>query len=86
MTLDILKTIRKIGSLFCGLSKLGKYLRFGSGIAESVIGAAVSGIVMNYDIDKYLEFYGKRLIYRYLVNSSINKIEEYLRNNFENQE
>lgn len=87
VTSNTLKTIGKIGGwLLFVFTKVGIFLRFGFGIVGSAIGAAVSGLVMNYDINKYLEFYGKRLIYRYLVNLSFNKIEEYLRNNFENQE
>ena len=38
---------------------------------------------MNYNKNKYLEFYGKRLVYRYLVNLSFDIIEEYLKNTFE---
>ena len=84
---DIIKTISKAGAwLFCGLSKFAKLWRYGSAIVGSVVGAVVSPIVMNYDINKYLDFYGKRLLYRYLVNLSFNKIEKYLKNKFENQE
>ena len=61
-----------------------KFLRYGSAIVGSVVGAVVSQLVMNYDINKYLDFYGKRLLYRYLVNLSFNKIDKYLKNKFEN--
>ena len=84
---DSIKTIGKaVTWLFCGFSKMTKFWRYGSAIVGSVVGAVVSPIVMNYDINKYLDFYGKRLLYRYLVNLSFNKIEKYLKNKFENQE
>ena len=73
---DTIKTFFKIGSwLFCILPKVGIFLRFAAGIGGSIIGGAISGYIMNKDIDKYLDFYGKRLVYRYLVNLSFNKIE-----------
>ncbi len=82
---DSIKTFGKAVSwLFCGFSKMAKFTRYGSAIIGSVVGAVVSPIVMNYDINKYLDFYGKRLLYRYLVNLSFNKIEKYLKNKFEN--
>ena len=47
------------------------------------IGVVVGGLVMNQDINSYLDFYGKRLIWRLLVNLSFEKINNYLKNNFE---
>ena len=47
------------------------------------IGIASGGIAKNYDINSYLDFYGKRLILRLLINLSFEKINNYLKNNFE---
>ena len=88
MPSDIIKTTTKIGAwLFGGFCKVASLsLRaVGTGIG-AIVGSVVSGLVMSYDIDKYLEFYSKRLIYRYLINLSFNKIEEYLKNKFESEE
>ena len=41
---------------------------------------------MKYNIDKFLEFYGKRTIYRYLINLSFDSIKNYLKENFEDKE
>ena len=41
---------------------------------------------MKYDINKFLEFYKKRAIYRYLINLSFDNIENYFKENFEDSE
>ena len=50
-----------------------------------IVGMVTGGMVMNYDIKAYLEYYGKRLNYRLLLNLSFDKIEEYLKKNFEKE-
>ena len=83
---NVFKTILKAGSwALCGLSKIISLLKIGGVVIGGLVGLVVSGVVMNYDINKYLEFYEKRLIYRYLVNLSFNKIEKYLEDKFENE-
>ena len=79
---NIAKTIVKIAG-FSAIYFLEAFFRIGVPLLGTVFGGVTSGLVMNYDINKYLEFYGKRLIYKYLVNLSFDKIEEYLKNNFE---
>jgi hypothetical protein len=44
------------------------------------------GFVMNYDINSFLDFYGKRLLYKLLVNLSFEGIEKYLKDNFEQKD
>ena len=41
---------------------------------------------MSDDIEGFLEFYEKRLIYIYLINWSLDDIEKYLIDNFETKE
>lgn len=81
---DTIKTIGKLGSWIFSLFSKSANRLFVPGIG-AIFGSIVSGAVMNYNINKYLEFYGKRLIYRYLVNLSFNKIEACLKDNFENE-
>ena len=50
------------------------------------IGIIVGGAVMSYDINAYLDFYGKRFMYRCLVNLSFDLIDKYLKENFEKEE
>ena len=84
---DTLNTVGKVSSwLVCYLGKFSKYFKYGAPIIGTIAGMAISGFVMDYDIDKYLEFYGRRLIYRYLVTLSFEKVKKYLEDNFENQE
>ena len=81
---DITKTFTKIVGLAVSfISKVVTFARIGAPIIGCFIGSIISGIVMNCDINKYIEFYGKRLVYRYLVNLSFDIIEEYLKNTFE---
>lgn len=79
-TSDILKTIARIGTV--GFNILAKTASIGVAGVGCVIGIFTGGLVMNYDINSYLEFYGNRLICRLLVNLSFEKIEKYLKDNF----
>ena len=78
---DILKTIARFGTIGTNIAaKTFSYPLAGLGC---FIGVVLGGLVMNHDINSYLDFYGKRLIWRLLVNLSFEKINNYLKNNFE---
>ena len=82
-TSDILKSMLRIGTI--GFNILAKSIFLSIGGIGIVVGMVTGGMVMNYDIKAYLEFYGKRLNYRLLLNLSFDKIEEYLKKNFEKE-
>jgi hypothetical protein len=79
---DVIKTGGKIGSwAFCFLCKFSNYFKY-----DVPIIGTIAGMTVNYDINKYLEFYGRRLVYRYLVTLSFEEVKRYLEDNFKNQE
>ena len=78
------KTLFRFGTIISNiLLKTVSY--FFAGL-EILSGMIFSGKKMIDDIEGFLEFYGKRLIYRYLINLSLDGIEKYLIDNFENKE
>ena len=82
-TSDILKTLIRCGTIAFNI--FAKTISIAIGGIGIVVGMTTGGLVMNYDIKAYLDFYGKRLDYRLLLNLSFEKIEKYLKENFENK-
>ena len=78
---DIIKPMVRIVTV--GFNIFAKTISIGVAGIGCVIRIITGGLVMNYDINSYLEFYGKRLVCRLLVNLSFEKIENYLKKNFE---
>ena len=66
--------------MITNIARTFSYSVAGIGIA---VGMITCGVQMNNDINGFLEFYGKRLIYRFLINLSFDSIEKYLIDNFE---
>ena len=62
---NIFQTIIKAGTLIFGIGKSFAQI-FGKAVPVigSLAGMIINGKVIEYDLDKYLEFYGKRLIYK----------------------
>lgn len=81
---DILKSIGR--SVTIGINYFSKVFIWPIALIGCGIGSIVGGVVMNYDINAYLEFYGNRFLYRCLVNLSFDLIENYLKENFEKDE
>ena len=81
---DILKSLARGFTL--GFNVFAKTIFLPIAFVGCGIGIIVGGVVMDYDIKAYLEFYGKRFMYRCLVNLSFDLIEKYLKENFENEE
>ena len=79
---DISKSTLRVVTI--GIDIFGKlFLPFT--IIGTLIGMYIGKKQMDEDITALLEFYGKRLIYRYLINLSFDSIEKYLIDNFENK-
>ena len=79
---DISKSTLRVVTI--GIDIFGKlFLPFT--IFGTLIGMYIGKKQMDEDITALLEFYGKRLIYRYLINLSFDSIEKYLIDNFENK-
>ena len=77
---DVIKTIGRIFTI--GINLVSKISFFASAIPGIALGVVVGGAVTQYDINKILEFYGKRFVYRCLIAFSFKKIENYLNYNF----
>ena len=78
---NISKTLVRAGTIITNiLLKSISYSLAGIGILSGMI---IGGLQMRDDIEGFLKFYGKRLIYRYLINLSLDGIEKYLIDNFE---
>lgn len=81
---NVSKTVVRAGTIISNiLLKTISYSVAGIGI---LVGMIFGGKQMSDDIEGFLEFYGKRLIYRYLINLSLDDIEKYLIDNFETKE
>jgi hypothetical protein len=81
---NVSKTFIRAGTIISNiLLKTISYSVAGVGILAGMI---FGGKQMSDDIEGFLEFYGKRLIYRYLINLSLDDIEKYLIDNFETKE
>ena len=81
---DILKTVARIGTISINFfSKTLLKSVMGIGVA---VGILTGGLVMDYDIDSYIEFYVKRFDCRLLINLSFEDIDNYLIDNFESNE
>lgn len=81
---DVLKSLVRVGTICFNI--FAKTISFAVGGIGIVVGMFSGGLVMHYDVKAYLDFYGKRLNYRLLINLSFEKIERYLIDNFENNE
>ena len=78
---DILKTFGRAVTIVINVQARTIFLPVaGVGI---LIGVLTGGLVMDYDIKSYLDFYSKRYLYRCFVNLSFDSIEKYLIDNFE---
>ena len=81
---NVTKTLVRFGTIISNiLLKTVSYSVAGLGILSGML---FGGKQMFDDIEGFLEFYGKRLIYRYLINLSLDGIEKYLIDNFETEE
>ena len=78
---NIFKNLFKEVVVIAGLSL--KAIYFPLGFIGIAIGMVAGGKILEGDINGLLEFYGKRLIYRFLINLSFDNIENYLIDNFE---
>ena len=81
---DIMKTIGRITTI--GINIGLKTVSVAVGFVGCIIGVVTGGLVMNYDINAYLEFYGNRFVNKCLLNFSFNLVEKYFEENFENNE
>lgn len=79
---DISKSALRVVTI--GIDVFGKLL-LPFTIIGTLFGMYIGKKQMDEDISALLEFYGKRLIYRYLINLSFDSIEKYLIDNFENK-
>ena len=77
---DILKSIGRV--FYIGFRLLKNISNIALALPGIALGVAVGGIVTQYDINKFVEFYGKRFVYRCLIVFSFKKIERYLNDNF----
>ena len=82
---NIIKTILKGGTwAICILVKtIGNLFRFGIPAIGTIFGMIINGYVMNKDINALIEFYGKRLKYRYYENLSVAFVIDYFKNEFD---
>ena len=81
---DVSKTCFRAGTIFSNIAL--KTISYSVACVGIFAGMIIGGIQMSDDIEGFLEFYGKRLIYRYLINLSLDGIEKYLIDNFETEE
>lgn len=81
LTSDILKTLGRVVTI--GVNVLARTIFLPVAGVGILIGVLTGGLVMNYDIKSYLDFYSKRYLYRCFVNLSFDSIEKYLIDNFE---
>ena len=78
---DILKTLGRVVTI--GANILARTILLPIAEIGILIGVLTGGLVMEYDIKSYLDFYSKRYLYRCFVNLSFDSIEKYLIENFE---
>ena len=78
---DILKTLGRVVTI--GANVLARTIFLPVAGVGILIGVLTGGLVMDYDIKSYLDFYSKRYLYRCFVNLSFDSIEKYLIDNFE---
>ena len=83
LTSDILKTMGRGVTL--GINILSRTIMLPIAGAGILLGVLTGGLVMNYDIKSYLDFYSKRYQYRCFVNLSFDSIDKYLKDNFEKE-
>ena len=81
MANDILKTLGRV--LTVGANIIGRTILLPLAGVGILIGVITGGLIIDYDIKSYLDFYSKRYLYRCLVNLSFDSIEKYLIENFE---
>ena len=81
---NVSKTVVRAGTIISNI--LLKTISFSVAGIGILVGMIIGGKQMSDDIEGFLEFYGKRLIYRYLINLSLDDIEKYLIDNFETKE
>ena len=81
---NVSKTVVRAGTIISNI--LLKTISFSVAGIGILVGMIIGGKQMSDDIEGFLEFYGKRLIYRYLINLSFDDIEKYLIDNFETKE
>ena len=81
---DVSKTFVRAGTIISNIAL--KTISYSVACVGILAGMIIGGKQMTDDIEGFLEFYGKRLIYRYLINLSLNSIEKYLIDNFETKE
>jgi hypothetical protein len=78
---DILKTLGRVVTI--GANIIGRTILLPVAGVGILIGVLTGGLVMEYDIKSYLDFYSKSYLYRCFVNLSFDSIEKYLIENFE---
>jgi len=83
LTSDILKTMGRAVTI--GINVLAKTIFLPIAGVGILIGVLTGGLVMEYDIKSYLDFYSKRYLYRCFVSLSFDSIEMYLKDNFEKE-
>ena len=81
---DIMKTIGRITTI--GINIGLKTVSVAVGFVGCIIGVVTGGLVISYDINAYLEFYGNRFVNKCLLNFSFNLVDKYFEENFENNE
>ena len=77
---DVLKTLGRVVTI--GINVIGKTIFLPISGIGILIGVLTGGLVMEYDIKSYLDFYSKRYLYRCFVNLSFDSIEKYLKEIF----
>ena len=81
---NVSKTFVRAGTIISNIAL--KTISYSVACVGILAGMIIGGKQMSDDIEGFLEFYGKRLIYRYLINLLLDGIEKYLIDNFETEE